>query len=430
VGVVAVISRRLSHEKLCQMPVPLTVVAWGMTSSAEISAWVIEAGLAGIPETDLLRGFCERAVASGLPVARAMVGIDTLHPIHEGRIFRWYRDRTDVSPVSEYGRTGASSGTEEAWRRSPYYRLIETGGSLLRRNLARGDPADFVVLEELRAEGITDYMAMIHRFAAGGVIGEMDCVYSSWSSNAPSGFSDAQASILIGLVPSLSLAMKSASLARIAKTLVETYLGRDAGRRVLSGNIARGVADRIGAVLWYSDLRGYTRITDTAAPEQVIPLLNDYAEAVISGIQETGGDVLKLIGDGTLAIFAAEDPGEACTCALHAESLARERIAALNQRRTASGLPVTQAYLGLHIGEVFYGNIGSKERLDFTVIGPAVNEVSRIAAMCRSAERDVLVSSAFAAAALESDRARLVSVGRYALRGVARPQELYTLDNA
>src|SRR5437867_9388740 len=164
------------------MPVPLTVLAWGMTSSAEISAWVIEAGLAGIPETDLLRGFCERAVASGLQIARAMVGIDTLHPIHEGRIFRWYRDRNDVSHVSEYGRTGATSDTADAWRRSPYYRLIETGGSLLRRNLARGDPADFVVLEELRAEGITDYMAMIHRFAAGGVIGEMDCVYSSWSS--------------------------------------------------------------------------------------------------------------------------------------------------------------------------------------------------------------------------------------------------------
>jgi adenylate cyclase len=401
-----------------------------LKSSAEISAWIIEAGLAGLPEPDLLRGFCERAVAIGLPLTRATVGIDTLHPIHEGRIFRWHRHRTDLSPISEYGRTGAQSDTEEVWRRSPFYRLIETGGSLLRRNMARGDPVDFVVLEELRAEGITDYMAIINRFAAGGVIGEMDCVYSSWSSDAPSGFSGEEASSLVELVPSLALAMKSASLARIAETLVETYLGRDAGRRVLSGNIARGIADRIEAALWYSDLRGYTRITDTAAPEQVIPLLNDYAEAVISAIHETGGDVLKLIGDGTLAIFAAKEPGEACACALRAEGLARERVAALNRRRTESGLPVTQAYLGLHIGEVFYGNIGSKERLDFTVIGPAVNEVSRIAAMCRSAERDVLVSSAFATATLPEDRARLVSVGRYALRGVARPQELYTLDTA
>ena len=401
-----------------------------MKCSSDIDAWIIEAGLAGLPEPDLLREFCERAVAAGLPLARAMVGIDTLHPVHEGRIFRWYRDRTDLDTVREYGRTGGSSETEEAWRRSPFYRLIETGGSLLRRNMGRGDPVDFVVLEELRAEGVTDYMAVMNCFAAAGIIGEMDCIYSSWSSDAASGFSDEQASTLIRLVPSVALAMKSASLARIAETLVETYLGRDAGRRVLSGNIARGVADRIEAALWYSDLRGYTRITDTAAPEQVIPLLNDYAEAVISAIHETGGDVLKLIGDGTLAIFAAEDPGKACACALQAEALARERVTALNRRRTELELPVTQAYLGLHIGEVFYGNIGSKERLDFTVIGPAVNEVSRIAAMCRSAERDVLVSSAFAAATLEDDRARLVSVGRYALRGVARPQELYTLDTA
>ena len=159
------------------------------------------------------------------------------------------------------------------------------------------------------------------------------------------------------------------------------------GRRVLSGRIIRGVAERIGAVLWFSDLRGFTRITDEAPPEQIIPLLNDYAEAVISAVHEAGGDVLKLIGDGTLAIFKADDPARACRYALEAEALTRERVAALNARRAAEGLPVTDVYLGLHIGEVFYGNIGSPDRLDFTVVGPAVNEASRIAAMCRSAER-------------------------------------------
>jgi adenylate cyclase len=216
-------------------------------------------------------------------------------------------------------------------------------------------------------------------------------------------------------------------LARIAGTLVETYLGRDAGRRVLSGRIARGVAERIGAVLWFSDLRGFTRITEEAPPEQIIPLLNDYAEAIISSVHEAGGDVLKLIGDGTLAIFRA-DPGRACRCALDAEALTRARIQALNARRAAAGLPLTRAYLGLHIGEVFYGNFGSPDRLDFTVVGAAVNEASRIAAMCRSAERSVLLSSAFVAAAHEEDRATFVSVGRYALRGVGRAQELFTLE--
>src|SRR5437870_6846796 len=152
---------------------------------------------------------------------------------------------------------------------------------------------------------MTDYLALINRFAAHGVIGEMDCVYSSWATDHPRGFEDSQVEALIGLMPMLALAVKCVSLARIAGTLVETYLGRDAGRRVLNGLIRRGVADRISAVLWYSDLREFTRITDQSPPEQIIPLLNDYAEAVISAVYDNGGDVLKLIGDGTLAIFTA-----------------------------------------------------------------------------------------------------------------------------
>jgi adenylate cyclase len=209
--------------------------------------------------------------------------------------------------------------------------------------------------------------------------------------------------------------------------LVETYLGRDAGRRVLAGHISRGVADRIDAVLWFSDLRNYTRITDTAAPEEIIPLLDDYADAIISAIHERKGDVLKLMGDGVLAIFTAKDRGRACEAALAAAVVARRSVAEVNRSRAGEGLPVTDMYLGLHVGEVFYGNIGSKERLDFTVVGPAVNEVSRIASLCRSVDQPLLISSAFASAVGES-RSRLVSVGRYALRGVGRSQDLFTLD--
>ena len=208
-------------------------------------------------------------------------------------------------------------------------------------------------------------------------------------------------------------------------TLMQTYLGRDAGRRVLSGRIMRGVADRIDTVLWFSDLRGFTRITDMT-PKQIIPLLNDYADVIVSAIHEQGGDVLKFMGDGVLAIFTADDRTRACNAALAAAVAARRGVAELNQRRTAAGLPITDMYLGLHVGEVLYGNVGSTERLDFTVVGPAVNEVSRIAAMCRSAEQPMLVSAAFAE--IGSNRGRLVSVGRYALRGVSGAQELFTLD--
>jgi adenylate cyclase len=208
-------------------------------------------------------------------------------------------------------------------------------------------------------------------------------------------------------------------------TLMETYLGRDAGRRVLGGRIVRGIAERIEAVIWFSDLRGFTRITDTA-PEQALPLLNDYSDAIVSAIHGQCGDVLKLIGDGTLAIFTGGDRNQACGAALAAAIAARDGIVALNKRRVSEGKPVTEMYLGLHVGEVFYGNVGSRERLDFTVIGPAVNEASRIAAMCRSVDQPLLVSAALAN--VGDNRKRLISVGRYALRGLSRPQELFTLD--
>ncbi|HEX2136069.1 MAG TPA: adenylate/guanylate cyclase domain-containing protein [Microvirga sp.] len=398
-----------------------------VTSAIDILDFVTEAGLRGLSEAELVRGSCERLRSAGVPIARVMVLIDTLHPVHEGHAFRWRRDGGDFKPVTEYGRLSEGGDAAQKWAESPFNHLLISGEAELRRRLALGETADFPVLDELRSEGQTDYIALIHRFDE-GALGEMDGVYSSWATDAEGGFTDAQLVFLRQVLPAFALALKCVSLARIAETLVQTYLGRDAGRRVLSGRVARGVAERINAVLWYSDLRGFTRIADTVAPHEVIPFLNDYADAIISSVHEAGGDVLKLIGDGTLAIFEAADPGEACASALKAEALMRNRIALVNAQRSARELPITDAYLGLHIGEVFYGNIGSEDRLDFTVVGPAVNETSRVAALCRSVEKDILMSSAFAAASPPEDRARLVSVGRYALRGVERAQELFTLE--
>jgi adenylate cyclase len=391
---------------------------------AELAAWIAEAGLVGRSEIALVEGFCERACACGLPLARAILLIDTLHPIYEGRAFRWGRGKPEAT-LSEYGPTTEGDAADR-WRSSPFFRLRESGETVLRRRINAESLAEFPYFSEFPA-GVTEYVAIVNPFAADGTIGEMDCFYSSWMTDRAGGFADDDVEALRRLTPFLGLAVKSASLGRIAATLVETYLGRDAGRRVLRGGIARGVADRIEAVLWFSDLRNYTRISDTSSPEHIIPMLNDYADAVVSAIHENSGDVLKLIGDGVLAIFPAEERHSACAAALNAAKGAREAVSALNARRNGQSLPVTDMYLGLHIGEVFYGNIGSKERLDFTVIGPAVNEVSRIAAMCRSADQPVLLSTAFAAAA--SEHHPLVSCGRFALRGVGRPQELFTVDH-
>ena len=395
---------------------------------SELRTWLTEAGLAGKSETALLDGFCRLALDAGLPIGRAAIVIDTLHPVHEGPAFFWRREAGQTqTELVEYGPTSEGEMAEN-WRRSVFFHLLQTGGSLFRVRFHAGETADFFNFAKMRDEGMTDVAAMITRFPGSGAIGEMDSLYSYWATDRPHGFDDAHVEAIAGLVPMLALAVKCVSLARIAGTLVETYLGRDAGQRVLKGLIRRGVADRISAVLWYSDLREFTRITDQSPPEQIIPLLDDYAEAVISAIYDNGGDVLKLIGDGTLAIFTAAAAEEACRSAIAAHNLLQERVAQLNKRRARGTLPTTDVYVGLHIGEVFYGNIGSDERLDFTVVGPAVNEVARIAAMCRSVERNVLLSQAFANAMARLERGRLVSVGRYALRGVERPQELFTLD--
>ncbi len=392
-----------------------------------IAGWVVRRGLAGMAEEDLLREFCEKCRVAGIHVSRALAFIDTLHPVHEGRIFRWRDDVSDETAMVEYGRSDQGAAAE-SWQRSPFFHLLQTGEEELRRRIGFGEAADFSIIQEMKDAGHTDYLVLIHRFADDNAIGGMDCVYSAWSTRHPAGFSDDDLVALRRLVPALALAVKAGALARVASTLVEVYLGRDAGKRVLGGRISRGVAERIDAVLWFSDLRGYTKITDTAPPDEVIPLLNDYAEAVITAIQQAGGEVLKLIGDGTLAIFRAEDPAKASAKALKAEADMREKVRAVNERRQAEERAVTSVYLGLHMGEVFYGNVGSVDRLDFTVVGPAVNETSRIASMCRSVDRPVLVSSAFADALPPADRVRLVSVGRFALRGVGRAQELFTLD--
>ncbi len=396
-------------------------------------AWLTEAGLSGQPEADLVTGFCERAIAAGIPISRAHVFIDTLHPVHEGHVFRFGHDPSEL-PSQGYGRTGLNteaaggiqqSGVGDVWRRSVFFHMLQTGDSLLRRRLTVEGETEFNSLPAMRAAGMLDYVAIINRFSPDRVIGEMECVYSSWATSHPDGFADEQVAALEKVAPFLALAIKSAALERMLATLMETYLGRDAGQRVLGGRIVRGVSERIDAVIWFSDLRGFTRITETT-PEHVIPLLNDYAEVIVTSIHEQGGDVLKLIGDGTFAIFVAEDRAHACNAAIAAAVAAQRGVALLNERRVAEGVPATDMYLGLHVGQVFYGNIGSTERLDFTVVGPAVNEASRIAAMCRSVDQPILLSSAFASVGGIGDR--IVSVGRYALRGVAQPQELFTLD--
>jgi adenylate cyclase len=389
--------------------------------------WLVGQGLTGLPENDLIRGFCERCCAAGLDLSRSLVFIDTLHPIFEGRGFRWNDAETNEADSFEYGPTGDN---DDGWRRSIFYHMLEHGHDELRLNLS--DPAVLVFsrMPELVENGHRHMLGFVHRFGETGALGQMDCFYSYWLTRRAAGFSDRELDALRDLVPALGLVIKSAQQVDIVRTLGRVYLGRDASERVLHGKISRGVTEQIKAVLWYSDLRGSTGIAESIAPDEIIPFLNDYAQAAIGAVHDCGGDVLKLIGDGVLAMFTGENLSRAKHAALRAEHRFRLDMIALNARRGAEARAVTSAYVGLHVGEVFYGNIGHDDRLDFTVVGPAVNEVSRIASMCRSVDRELLVSAAFRDGLDQAGQRYLVSTGRFALRGIGRAQDLYTLEPA
>jgi adenylate cyclase len=398
-----------------------------LTPRLQLMNWLVSQGLEGLPENDLIRGFCERCRAEGLDLSRAMVFIDTLHPIFEGRGFRWNDTATNESDAFEYGSTDQGENAQN-WRRSVFYHMLETGQGELSLDLVKGAAQNFGMIDELAAKGHKHFVSYVHQFGEAGTMGQMDCFYSYWTTRRDDGFGEPGMAALRDLVPVLGLAIKSAAQADIAKTLGRVYLGRDASEQVLRGRIMRGVTERIKAVLWFSDLRGSTAISEGMEPSEIIPFLNDYAQASIDAIHEAGGEVLKLIGDGVLGMFKHDNLAVAKRAALSAEHRFRRNMRALNTRRTADQRPVTTAHVGLHVGEVFYGNIGSEDRLDFTVVGPAVNEVSRIASMCRSVERELLMSSAFRGGLDAAGRNYLVSTGRFVLRGIGRAQELYTLD--
>jgi adenylate cyclase len=389
--------------------------------------WLAGEGLTGLAEVDLVRGFCERCRSGGVELSRGLVAIDTLDPVFEGRAFRWTDTETNEGDTHEYG-SSEEGEASDSWRRSVFYHMLENNRPELHLDLRDPGSQQFSRMEEVAGRGHRHIMGLVHRFGQTGSIGQMDCVYSYWATRVPDGFDEPARSALRDLVPVLALALKSATVARIARTVGRVYLGRDAAEQVMGGRISRGVSEWINAVLWFSDLRGSTAISEAIEPGEIIPFLNDYAEASIHAIHDAGGDVLKLIGDGVLAVFTGDDMVVARRAALMAEHQFRKNMRAVNAKRSAANQLITSAYVGLHVGEVFYGNIGSEDRLDFTVVGPAVNEVSRIASMCNSVEREFLASSAFLAGLDAVGKKYFVSTGRFALRGIGKSQDLYTLD--
>jgi adenylate cyclase len=380
-----------------------------------VTAWLLSAGRHIGTPGELLTGLCELLVGRNLPLDRASLHVSTLHPQVRGSRFLWQSGGGQSAEV-HYGRL--DTAIDAAYRTSPLYVVHQTGRSF-RQRLDDAVAAEFPILAELKTEGFADYLATPLVFSNGLQV-------ATWSTRRRGGFSEGEISQIESLLPALAAVIETHEQRRMMRTLLETYLGRQAGRRVLNGTILRGDGETIAAALWYCDLRGFTAMSDAMARDDVIGLLNDYFECMAAPVQENGGEVLKFIGDALLAIFPIIDDldrDRACHVALMAAEAALAELRRLNDRRRQEGRPALEVGIGLHTGAVMYGNIGAPDRLDFTVIGPAVNLVARIEALCPTLGRTLLTSSRFASPC----GSKLVSLGRHELKGVAEPQVIFGL---
>src|SRR5215831_2548465 len=349
----------------------------------ELHVWAVGEGLRGTEAAPLFDGLCQRLVIAGVPLWRAFAGMRTLHPQWGGYAYTWWRDRGLERPAQ----------------------------------FARGDAYEQVILKSP-----IGYLLREAQASRGTGIGY------SFATDRPEGFRDEDLLLLKAVLPAVSLAMMAHASHTIASSLLGAYLGEDAGRRVHAGAVERGSVDGMRAVLWYADIRGFTAIADGMPGADVIELLDQVFEALAAPLRPCGGQVLKFIGDGMLAIFPFDNATRDGTCrsALDAAAEAVYAVDRLNAARREASKPTVDVDLALHLGEVQYGNIGAVDRLDFTVIGPAVNEVARIEALCEPLGCQVLVSAELAAAA--DANCRLVPLGCHALRGVREMQEIYGLD--
>jgi adenylate cyclase len=373
--------------------------------------WLIDGARTAHAPHHVLAELCERLLACGLSLHRVAVFVTTLHPGIMGRRFLWRLGEGVQVTEADYAMLET-----DTYNLSPV-RTVFTTGATIRRHVVDPDcPNDFPIVDEMRAEGVTDYLIQPLPFTSG----EIHAV--SWTTTRPGGFVDDDLVALEAVRRPLARVAEIYALQRTATTLLDTYVGRHAGERILQGSIRRGDIERIEAVVMLSDLRDFTALSDRTPGDQVIDLLNSHFDCLVPPIEQRGGEVLKFIGDGLLAIFAvADDPGAACRAALAAADEGRAGMAAANAERERAGDPVLRYGMALHLGDVLYGNIGSAGRLDFTTIGPAVNLTARLETLARDLGRELVVSARFAACCPSP----LAPIGSFSVRGFLEPVELF-----
>jgi len=384
----------------------------GMSDTRPVVDWLINGARPAATPQEMFLQLCTRLVAGGIPLWRAGIFVRTLHPDIIGRSFLWRADGEVVVNEAPF----EFLGTEE-YRKSPILTARTSGKAIRRRLLDPESPLDFPILLELRAEGVTDYLVSPLFFSNG----EIHAV--SWATRAPQGFSEADIAGLEAVAAPLARVAEGRAWRRVAGVLLDTYVGHRAGERILAGQIRRGHTETIAAAIWLSDLRDFTELTDHRTTDEVIAFLNGYFDCQVPAIAAEGGEVLKFMGDGLLAIFpleAGRDAEVVCAAALAAARAAAAAVGKLDALGDAAGV---RFGLALHIGDLLYGNIGGGNRLDFTAIGPAVNLTSRLERLARDLGQTVVASGEFA----RHCPAGLEPLGSFALRGFGAPQTVFGL---
>ncbi len=376
--------------------------------------WLIDGAWSAAEPAEMIADFCERLVAAGLPLWRFGIFIRTLHPEIFGRNFIWRRGQE-----VEIGAVDFEILDTPEFARSPLRVVFEQGIEV------RGRPSDpdskrFPFLEDMRAEGATDYVAVPMPFLDGSVHA------TSWITQQTGGFSDGDIAAIRSIISPLARVSEIISLRRTAEMLLDTYVGNRAGARILGGQIRRGHNDTMQAAIWLSDLRGFTALSDRLPPETVVTILNHYFDCQVAAIRGHGGEVLKFMGDGLLAVFPIDeyvgDAADVCAGVLEAARESRASVEAL-------AIPVGDAVerfrfgVALHVGNILYGNIGGGNRLDFTCIGPAVNLAARLEKITGRLGRTVVASEGFANVC----RHDWHELGEFPIAGFSQAQRVYGL---
>ena len=365
----------------------------------------------------LLERYAKSLIRAGLPLARVSLHLHQLHPQLSARSLVWDAESGDSIELGH----DHSVQNQQSYRESPV-KIVFEGGPLVRRRLIDPDcPLDFPILQDFKDTGVTDY-AMLPIKISGG-----DSHGISIATRAPGGFQDLDIAILEATLPAFGAILELQQLRRTARDLLSTYVGPNTGELIFSGAIRRGDGEIIHAVIWFCDLRGFVALSECLPLPEVISVLNNCFDRMAQPVVANGGEILKFVGDAILAIFPCDSGADAVCSAADAAITAAEAavagVAALNQERGDVGGPLVHCGVAIHVGEVMYGNVGAADRLDFTVIGPAVNLVTRMEPLCAQLDQTVVVSSNLANASQREFR----SLGTHAFKGIAKKEEVFTL---